>query len=71
MEENHIVHENPRALFLMAAHRRAVQRWFRAQPAKFYNTGISKLVVRWDICLNRGGDYVEKQSKVLRTLPVF
>jgi hypothetical protein len=34
--------------------------WFRAQPAEFYNSGISKLVVRWDKCLNRGGDYVEK-----------
>jgi hypothetical protein len=30
------------------------------QPAEFYNSGISKLVVRWDKCLNRGGDYVEK-----------
>jgi histone-lysine N-methyltransferase SETMAR len=44
---------------------------FRAQPAEFYNSGISKVVVRWDKCLNRGGDYVEKHSKVLRTLPVF
>jgi histone-lysine N-methyltransferase SETMAR len=38
----------------------AVRRWFRAQPAEFYNSGISKLVMRWDKCLNRGGDYVEK-----------
>jgi hypothetical protein len=35
----------------------AVRRWFRAQPADFYNSGISKLVVRWDKCLNRGADY--------------
>jgi hypothetical protein len=47
----------------------AVRWWFSAQPAKFYNSGISKLVVRWG--LNRGGDYVEKWSKVLTTLPVF
>jgi hypothetical protein len=39
---------------------RAVRRWFRAQPAEFYNSGIFKLVVRWDKCLNLGGDYVEK-----------
>jgi hypothetical protein len=38
----------------------AVRQWFRAQPAEFYNSGISKLVVRWDKCLNRGGDLVEK-----------
>jgi hypothetical protein len=38
----------------------AFQRWFRAQPAEFYNSGISQLVVRWDKCLNWGGDYVEK-----------
>jgi hypothetical protein len=24
------------------------------------NSGISKLVVRWDKCLNQGGDHVEK-----------
>jgi histone-lysine N-methyltransferase SETMAR len=33
-----------------------VRWWFRTQPAEFYNTGISRLVVRWDKCLNRGGD---------------
>ncbi|PNF33875.1 hypothetical protein B7P43_G06730 [Cryptotermes secundus] len=38
----------------------AVRRCFRPQPAEFYNSGISKLVVRWDKCLNRGSDYVEK-----------
>jgi hypothetical protein len=43
-----------------AIRKTAVRRWFRAQPAEFYNSGISKLVVRWDKCLNRGGDYVEK-----------
>ena len=34
----------------------AVWQWFCAQLASFYNSGISKLVVRWDKCLNRGGD---------------
>jgi hypothetical protein len=38
----------------------AVQRCFRVQLAEFYNSSISKLVVRWDKCLNQGGDYVEK-----------
>jgi hypothetical protein len=38
----------------------AVWRWFRAQLTEFYNSGISKLLVQWDKCLNRGGDYVEK-----------
>jgi hypothetical protein len=28
-------------------------------------------VVRWNKCLNQGGDYVEKLSEVLRTLHVF
>jgi hypothetical protein len=37
-----------------------VRQWFHAQPAEFYNNGISKLVVRWDKCLNWGGDYVAK-----------
>jgi hypothetical protein len=44
----------------MAARKHGVRRWFRAQLAEFYNSGISQLVVRWDKCLNRGGDYVEK-----------
>jgi hypothetical protein len=38
----------------------AVQQWFRDQQTEFYNSSISKLVVRWDKCLNRSGDYVEK-----------
>jgi hypothetical protein len=46
----------------MAAHRYAVRWWFLAQPAEFYNSGISKLVVRWDKCLNRGGDWKNSQK---------
>jgi hypothetical protein len=49
----------------------AVRRWFCAQPIKFYNGIISKLVVRWDKYLNRDCDYVKKQSNVLTTLPEF
>jgi [histone H3]-lysine36 N-dimethyltransferase SETMAR len=38
----------------------AVSDWCNSQAAEFYNTGIEKLVTRWDKCLNNGGDYVEK-----------
>ena len=38
----------------------AVRQWFRSQTADFYCSGITKLVLRWDKCLNRHGDYVEK-----------
>ncbi|XP_023721511.1 histone-lysine N-methyltransferase SETMAR-like [Cryptotermes secundus] len=38
----------------------AIRQWFHTQLAEFYNSCISKLEVRWDKCLNWGGDYVEK-----------
>ena len=38
----------------------AVRQWFRSQTANFYRGGIAILVLRWDKCLNRHGDYVEK-----------
>jgi hypothetical protein len=38
----------------------AVYIWFASQAASFYNTGIQKLVPRYDKCLNNGGNYVEK-----------
>ena len=38
----------------------AVRQWFRSQMADFYRSGIAKLVLRWDKCLNRHGDYMEK-----------
>jgi hypothetical protein len=37
-----------------------VNTWFASQGASFYNTGIQKLVPRYDMCLNNGGNYVEK-----------
>ena len=37
-----------------------VTQWFQSQAADFYDTGIQKLVPRYDKCLNSGGDYVEK-----------
>ena len=38
----------------------AVRQWFRSQTADFYRSGIAKLVLRWDKCLNQHGNYVEK-----------
>ena len=38
----------------------AEQQWFRSLTADFYHSGIAKLVLRWDKCLNRHRDYVEK-----------
>ena len=38
----------------------AVRQWFRSQTADFYCSGIAKLVLRWDKCMNRHGEYVEK-----------
>ncbi|GBN20519.1 Mariner Mos1 transposase [Araneus ventricosus] len=40
--------------------KRAVRRWLFSQPTKFYETGIFKLIHRWDKCLNMHGSYVEK-----------
>ena len=37
-----------------------VENWLKAQAAAFYDEGIGKLVSRYEKCLSRGGDYVEK-----------
>jgi histone-lysine N-methyltransferase SETMAR len=37
-----------------------VNTWFSSQAASFYDAGIQKLVPRYDKCLNKGGNYVEK-----------
>jgi hypothetical protein len=39
---------------------RAVLDWLNSQAAVWYEVGISKLVSRYDKCLNVQGDYVEK-----------
>jgi histone-lysine N-methyltransferase SETMAR len=39
------------------------RRWFRAQTTEFYNSGVSKLVMRWDKCLNRAGDCVANRQR--------
>ncbi|KAJ4427362.1 hypothetical protein ANN_24982 [Periplaneta americana] len=40
---------------------KTVNTWLNELAAEEYNTGILKLVNRYDKCLNVGGDYVEKQ----------
>jgi hypothetical protein len=38
----------------------AADTWFTSQAASFYFAGIQKLLLRYDKCLNNGGNYVEK-----------
>ncbi|GFR58028.1 histone-lysine N-methyltransferase SETMAR [Elysia marginata] len=38
----------------------AVKTWQQEQPIQFYDAGIHALVKRWNVALERGGDYVEK-----------
>jgi len=38
----------------------AVQKWLTSQVGAFYEEGIQNLVLRYDKCLNNGGEYVEK-----------
>ena len=37
-----------------------VMTWFTGQAADFYDSGIQKLVLRLNKCLDNAGDYVEK-----------
>ena len=43
-----------------ASLRVAVENYFRKMDASWYRVGIEKLVSRYDKCLNKYGDYVEK-----------
>jgi hypothetical protein len=38
----------------------AVNTWFASQAASFYDTGIQKLVPRYDKCLNNDGNHFEE-----------
>ena len=38
----------------------SVTQWFQSQAVDFYDTGIQKLVPRYDKCLNSRGEYAEK-----------
>jgi hypothetical protein len=38
----------------------AVHDWLRSQPKEFFSKGIHALPKRWNTCLERNGDYIEK-----------
>ena len=38
----------------------AVRQWCREQSSEFLADGIRQLVRRWQLCVDRDGDYVEK-----------
>ena len=40
--------------------KKSVISWLRQQKTDFYYSGIEKLISRYDKCLNKFGDYVEK-----------
>ena len=38
----------------------AVHEWLHSQPKDFFSRGIHALTKRWNTCMERNGDYVEK-----------
>jgi histone-lysine N-methyltransferase SETMAR len=38
----------------------AVQSWFRVSGTEFYGRGIFKILQRWQRCIDRDGDFIEK-----------
>ena len=42
----------------------AVSNWLRTQSTKFYAKGIDNLISRWNKCVAKEGDYVEKQKSI-------
>ena len=46
------------SVFRMTERQIRVSQWFQFQAADFYDTGIQKLVPRYDKCHNSGGEYV-------------
>ena len=38
----------------------ATEEWLKEQSELFYFTGIEKLRQRYKLCIDKGGDYVEK-----------
>ena len=37
-----------------------VKKWLKEQSTIFYGTGIHALIRKWNIVIERNGDYVEK-----------
>ncbi|GFR62198.1 histone-lysine n-methyltransferase [Elysia marginata] len=49
----------------------AVKTWLKEQPIQFYEAGIRAFLKRWNVALERGGDYDEKEkSNVHKKSPV-
>jgi hypothetical protein len=44
----------------------AVQHWVKTLATDFFDEGIQKLVPRYDKCFSLGGDYVEKDLKLVK-----
>jgi histone-lysine N-methyltransferase SETMAR len=42
----------------------AVHQFVRAAGMEFYRKGIFKLPERWEICVQRNGDYVKKNKQM-------
>ena len=38
----------------------AVHEWLHSQPKEFFPKGIHALPKRWNTCMERNGDYIEK-----------
>ena len=38
----------------------AVHEWLRSQPKEFISKGMHALPKRWNTCMKRNGDYIEK-----------
>jgi len=37
-----------------------VRNWLLTRPISFHNNGISKLVICWEKCVSKAGEYIEK-----------
>ena len=48
----------------------SVTEWFQSRAADFYDTGIQKLVSRYEKCLNSRGEYVEKLPTLAVSVPI-
>jgi hypothetical protein len=44
----------------MIRYKEEVMTWFKLQAADFYNSGIQKLVTRFNKCLDSDGEYFGK-----------
>jgi len=40
--------------------KQAVTSWIKQRTLEFFTDGMRKLVLRWEKCIERQGDYVEK-----------